>query len=290
MINGPKDSFKEHKDYKDRKETREGQEHAPQGAGRELRSPRDGRDGRGERELRGPRDGWEDRDFRDKRDAEEAEGHMPEPAPGRRVISFGLPAAAETPVVKKARKPRVQKAVDEYVEAAQGLSEADFAAFNLEDYKDLSASPRRRSREAALLILYAACRGADMDETWSFGRRILADTGVDEDNAVFAMDLARNAYLQREECDRLLSAYAREWDVERFSSVDLSILRLATAELLTGRGPDPTVIINEGVELGKKFGSEESGAFINGMLDSIYNQALKPKLEEGSLGPQPAEA
>ncbi|MBR2783283.1 MAG: transcription antitermination protein NusB [Firmicutes bacterium] len=229
------------------------------------------------------------------------EEHMPEPAPGRRVISFSLPET-EPPVKKRGRKPKVQKAVDEYEAAGREQADAErlaaaFAAYNREDYKDLSPAPRRRSREAALLILFAATHGSEPDETWSFGRRILQDTGLEEDNAVFAMDLARQAYARREECDRLLAAYARDWSPDRFPAVDLSILRLACAELLDPGDVAPTVIINEAVELAKKFSGGESGAsvdneavepakksskndsaaFVNGMLDNIYKYEIKDK-------------
>ena len=84
---------------------------------------------------------------------------MPEPAPGRRVISFSLPEAEDPPVKKRGRRPKTQKAIDDYVSeadaAAAAATAAAFAAFNAEDYKDLSASPRRRSREAALLLLFS---------------------------------------------------------------------------------------------------------------------------------------
>ena len=207
--------------------------------------------------------------------------HMPEPAPGRRVISFSLPEEpAKEPAKKRGRKPRLPKAAEEYesAERDQAASElaAAFAAFNSEDYKELSASPRRRGREVAMLLLFAATRGADLDETWTFARNILHDTALSGDSAVFAMELARQAYARREECDRLLTSYAREWSPDRFPAVDLCILRLACAELLSG-GAAPTVVINEAVELGKKFSAEDSAAFINGMLDNIYKYEIKEK-------------
>ena len=208
---------------------------------------------------------------------------MPEPAPGRRVISFSLPEAEEPPVKKRGRKPKTQKAVDSYVSEAEAeaakATAAAFAAFNAEDYKDLSASPRRRSREAALLLLFAATRGSDAEEGWSFARNILRDAGLDCHGAVYAMELARQAYDRREECDRYLSAYARDWSPDRFPAVDLAILRLALSELLSG-GAAPTVVINEAVELAKKFSAEDSSAFVNGMLDSIYKYEIKEKQGE----------
>lgn len=208
---------------------------------------------------------------------------MPEPAPGRRVISFSLPVAEEPPVKKRGRRPKTQKAIDDYVSeadaAAAAATAAAFAAFNAEDYKDLSASPRRRSREAALLLLFAATRGSDAAEGWSFARNILRDAGLDCHAAVFAMELARQAYERREECDRLLTAYARDWSPDRFPAVDLCILRLALSELLSG-GAAPTVVINEAVELAKKFSAEDSSAFVNGMLDNIYKYEIKEKQGE----------
>ena len=123
---------------------------------------------------------------------------MPEPAPGRRVISFSLPQAEEPPVKKRGRKPKTQKAIDDYeseaAAAADAATAAAFAAFNAEDYKDLSSSPRRRSREAALLLLFAATSGSDAEGGWSFARNILRDAGLDCHAAVYAMELARQAY------------------------------------------------------------------------------------------------
>ena len=208
---------------------------------------------------------------------------MPEPAPGRRVISFSLPQTEDPPVKKRGRKPKTQKAIDDYeseaAAAADAATAAAFAAFNAEDYKDLSSSPRRRSREAALLLLFAATSGSDAEGGWSFARNILRDAGLDCHGAVYAMELARQAYDRREECDRLLAAYARDWSPDRFPAVDLAILRLALAELLTG-GAAPTVVINEAVELAKKFSAENSSAFVNGMLDNIYKYEIKEKQGE----------
>ena len=210
--------------------------------------------------------------------------YMPEPAPGRRVISFSLPQEESAPVKKRGRSPKLRQAVDEYENAGAEqadaeLSAAAFVGYNREDYKDLSPAPRRRSREVALLLLFAATRGSEPDETWTFARGILRDTGLKGDNAVFAMDLARQAYSRLEECDRLLAAYARDWSLDRFPAVDLCILRLTCAELIAG-GAAPTVVINEGVELGKKFSNEDSAAFINGMLDNIYKYEIKEKQKQ----------
>ena len=210
------------------------------------------------------------------------EGRMPEPAPGKKVISFSLPGGEEKPGEAAARK-RKAKEKEKEKNAQSGLTEADFAIFNAEDYKDLSASPRRRSREVALLLLFAVVGG----NGWDLAANILSDTGIRGENAAFALDLAKNAFSSLEESDRILSSYARDWDVSRFSTVDRNILRLAVAELLGEDHAGHNIIINEAVELGKKFGSEESGAFINGMLDNIYSQEIKRRSEHKNAEDHP---
>ncbi len=206
-------------------------------------------------------DGKKDGKFTDWKDAVN-EVNPPQPAPGKKVISFTLPVdeTSKRPV----RKPR------KVLEAKE--AESDFSLFNLEDYRDLAESPRRRAREVAMMLLFAACGGCD----WQTAANILDDTGIKGDNIVFALDLARMAYDEREMNDALLAAYSRGWDVERFASVDRSILRMAVCELRHDTAENHHVIINEAIELGKKFGSADSGAFINGMLDAIYNHEFKP--------------
>lgn len=185
-----------------------------------------------------------------------------EPAPGGKVITFSLPPS-EPPAKPRRRAPR----------KAEAAAPADFAVYNAEDYCELSTAPRRRAREVSLLLLYAAVSSGD----WSSAAQILDDTGVRGGSAAFARTLAEQAYAAMEESDRLLQQYAREWDIERFSSVDRNILRLALAELMREGEAQAVVIINEAIELGKKFGSAESGAFINGILDNIFNQEIKGK-------------
>ena len=186
----------------------------------------------------------------------EEQGRMPEPAPGKKVISFTLPQA-EPPKKKTVRKPKLKEEAP--------APHADFAAANQEDYKDLSPAPRRRAREVALMLLFAVAGGS----TWELAETILEDTGVKGENIAFACLLARNAWEYVEKSDNLLAFYAKDWDVARFSAVDRNILRLAIAELFANKDLH-NIIINEAVELGKKFSSEESGAFVNGILDRIY--------------------
>ena len=75
-----------------------------------------------------------------------------------------------------------------------------------------------------------------------------------------------------EEIDQELSSYSTNWALDRMARVDLAILRLATYELLYAPDVPHNVVLNEAIELGKRFGTEESPSFINGVLDHIAQQ------------------
>lgn len=68
--------------------------------------------------------------------------------------------------------------------------------------------------------------------------------------------------------DELIRSHARNWSIERMAAVDRNILRLGIAELLVGETP-PTVVIDEAIEIARKYGTEKSPEFVNGILDSI---------------------
>ncbi len=91
----------------------------------------------------------------------------------------------------------------------------------------------------------------------------------------FANRLFEGAAKQAEELDGLIGKHCENWRFERLAAIDRAILRLATHELLALETP-PKVILNEAVELAKKFSSEEAGGFVNGILDSIH-KSLKNK-------------
>lgn len=79
----------------------------------------------------------------------------------------------------------------------------------------------------------------------------------------------------REEIDNLIREAAENWRIERMALVDRNILRLGAYEILHGRDIPFAVAINEAVDLGKRFGAEESGAFVNGVLDRISGMTRK---------------
>lgn len=85
----------------------------------------------------------------------------------------------------------------------------------------------------------------------------------------FAEYIIRGVHMHREEIDKLIASASEHWRIERMSVVDRNILRIALFEMLYCPDIPPKVSINEAVDLGKAFGTEESGAFINGILDHL---------------------
>lgn len=86
----------------------------------------------------------------------------------------------------------------------------------------------------------------------------------------FARDLVLGVWRYREDLDKLIGKASKNWRIERMSRVDRNILRIAVFEVLYMGDIPPKVSIDEAVELGKRFGTEDSGAFVNGVLDCIY--------------------
>jgi N utilization substance protein B len=93
--------------------------------------------------------------------------------------------------------------------------------------------------------------------------------GGSAENRGFAQELLDGVHAHLDEINRLISRFSENWRIERMSLVDRNILRLAIYEILCRPDIPAKVSINEAVEIGKKFGTEESGAFINGILDRI---------------------
>jgi N utilization substance protein B len=80
------------------------------------------------------------------------------------------------------------------------------------------------------------------------------------------------------EIDQLIERYSENWRLDRMNLIDRAILRIATFELLYCEEIPPRVTLNEAIELGKRFGSEDSGSFINGILDRIQKEAAHKPL------------
>ena len=98
----------------------------------------------------------------------------------------------------------------------------------------------------------------------------------------FFLRLVEGVKICQDEIDRLIERYSDNWKITRMSGVDRNLLRLAVYELLYCEDIPPRVSINEAIDIGKKFGTEHSSAFINGILDSIRiscQEAIDPPTE-----------
>lgn len=127
-------------------------------------------------------------------------------------------------------------------------------------------SRRSRAREVAMQVLYEADLnpGASPD-----GRaRFLSDRLRSETLVAFAADLIAGVERRREEIDGLLEARSRNWRVARMAATDRAVLRIAMYELLDTETPGP-VVVDEAIELARRYGNEESPRFVAGILGAV---------------------
>ncbi len=132
-------------------------------------------------------------------------------------------------------------------------------------------SRRRQAREFALQILYQGEAGGVPLET-SIASLWESQGLPAPDIRAFAEELARGAESQRAGIDARIRAASEHWDPERMAALDRTILRLAIFELLHRADIPPKVSINEYIEIAKKYSTEDSGAFVNGILDRIWRE------------------
>ncbi len=127
---------------------------------------------------------------------------------------------------------------------------------------------RRKSREIALQALfYADMSKNDSKEVVE----LFCDNFINSNNNLtFFLKLVTGVIDSRLEIDSIIEKFSSNWKISRMSCVDRNIIRLALFELIFCDDIPSKVSINEAVDIGKKFGTRESGAFINGILDSIY--------------------
>lgn len=113
---------------------------------------------------------------------------------------------------------------------------------------------------------------------------ILGEFGMGIDNPDFIRETTRNVVRKRSVLDEIIEKAAPDWPIEKISVTDRNILRLGLYELLFGDREQvpPKVAINEAIELGKSFGGEKSGPFINGVLGAIYKEIGEPGKEQVS--------
>jgi transcription antitermination protein NusB len=123
------------------------------------------------------------------------------------------------------------------------------------------SAPRHQQRERALSLLYEAeLKGEDPVEV-AEGLAVPPDP--------YVRTLLEGAVATRAEADRRIAAAAVGWPLDRMAVIDRLAMRLAVAELLDPEGPPTAVVIDEAVELVKEYSTDESGAFVNGILATI---------------------
>lgn len=147
---------------------------------------------------------------------------------------------------------------------------------------------RRQGRELALKILYSLPdhEGGSLTEVFAefwrnfrFRDDVLGDVEEEESRGLppaqsrqFAETLVTGVAEQLERIDALIAEHSNNWALDRMARVDLALLRMAAFELLCMPDVPANVVINEAIEIGKRFGTRETPAFINGILDQIARQ------------------
>jgi N utilization substance protein B len=168
----------------------------------------------------------------------------------------------------------------------------------------MTAGKRRTAREMAVQMLYQSDLGGSplpqifrvfdlseylaREEAADKKRERAADAVVDEraefarrkrrveEAFLYAQELVRGTVDHLERIDELIRSQADNWRLERMPAVDRNILRLAIFEMLHERETPKLVVVDEAIELAKKFGSEQSGRFVNGLLDGLLKQHSFP--------------
>jgi N utilization substance protein B len=126
---------------------------------------------------------------------------------------------------------------------------------------------RRKARAIALQALYEIdSAGHDVEAVVT---RFLAEGGLSEENDAFVRELVSKVIQNKEKIDHNIQKFATAWPIEQIPVVDRNILRLAIFEILFDNKVSVKVAINEAVELAKKFGSDNSPKFVNGVLGSV---------------------
>ncbi len=136
---------------------------------------------------------------------------------------------------------------------------------------------RRKSRELAMQMCFQQDLGKQTPEQveqlfWD------ARDDVDEETRGFAEDLYRVVVARQDEVDQLIQQHTQNWKIERMATVDRNLLRVAVGEMLAySKTPGP-IIINESLEIARRYAAPESVNFLNGVLDAIARDLLKKRL------------
>ena len=138
----------------------------------------------------------------------------------------------------------------------------------------MTTGTRRKSRELAMQMLFQGDLGKQTPE--QVGKTFwLAREESDVEVRGFAEDLYRAATVRAEEIDALISKHLVNWRLERMPGVDRNVLRLAAAEMLAFKSTPFPIIINEALEIARRYSGPESVGFLNGVLDAMAKELIK---------------
>lgn len=135
---------------------------------------------------------------------------------------------------------------------------------------------RTKGRERLMQLLFLMDAQNDFQE--QVKSKFYEDQEIREDS--FMKELFDAWFNNQEEIDSRLDKCAANWTVKRINRVDLAVLRLSTAELLFMKDTPTPVVINEAVNMAKKYGIDDSGKFVNGVLGAIYKSLHGEKNED----------
>ena len=133
---------------------------------------------------------------------------------------------------------------------------------------------RRKARELAFKIAYqGALTGDGYAATWT---AVGADAPLSDDQRELVDDVVKLLETRVAEVDAALAAACAHWPLERLAATDRAVLRVAVAELMARPGTPVRVVLDEAIDLARRYGSAESGGFVNGVLDQVVRR-LRPE-------------
>ncbi len=149
---------------------------------------------------------------------------------------------------------------------------------------------RRKARECALQMLFAIDASAlPVEELIRVFWGQLNDAELDEQSREFATNLVRGTWAKLKSIDERISSRAENWRISRMAIVDRNVLRLAVYEFLFEKTPH-TVVINEALEVARRFSTYEATQFINGILDAIKHDLETQNEEQQNSGDEKQKA
>jgi N utilization substance protein B len=136
---------------------------------------------------------------------------------------------------------------------------------------------RRKSRELAMQALFYI--DMNQDDSNELLERFCVNFNPSKKTRPFFLKLVSGVIQAKSEIDSIIVDFSDNWKISRMSCVDRNVIRIAVYELFYCQDIPPKVSINEAIDVGKKFGTEVSGAFINGILDGIHLALKKRKIK-----------